>query len=289
MSPDSHDSMTREQFSALFDGELPGDAARFALKRLSRDADARTAFGSWQMAGDVLRGTASAGAPADFADRIQQALTHEVASAHAGRDIGETPRRRWVGGAALAASVALAALFVARPFDSPSVPAPRIAERTPAPAASDPAPGMRELETSREPAEALASVAGKASTPRRVARAVSSPAPRPGTGTGAATRSNTLATQGARTEPVIASATVAEAPLLDAGTDPFRRLPAVIASKPWPRATLADFRGGSTLTTSYGDRGESLRTRAPAPSFYPFEPRLPAVQGSVDPAGAQQP
>lgn len=281
MSPDSHDSMAREQFSALFDGELPGDAARFALKRLSRDADARAAFGSWQLAGDVLRGRASAGAPAGFADRIQQALAYEASTARSDREFAHTPRRRWVGGAALAASVALAALFVARPFDTPPVPATRIAAQTPAPVPADPTPRMPSLETSRGPAETLASVTG-ATTPVRT-RTQASRSPTRRAGTGASTR-NTLASA-----PMSASATVAETPLLDAGVDPFRRLPAVIASKPWPRATLADFRGGSALTVSYGDRGESLRSRAPVRSFYPFEPRLPAVQGSVDPAGAQQP
>ena len=50
----------RETLSALFDGELRGDAARFALKRLGHDAQWRQACGRWQLYGDVLRGQATA-------------------------------------------------------------------------------------------------------------------------------------------------------------------------------------------------------------------------------------
>ncbi|WP_206410081.1 sigma-E factor negative regulatory protein, partial [Lysobacter enzymogenes] len=45
----------RENLSALFDGELDGDAARFAFKRLGHDAQWREACGRWQLCGDVLR------------------------------------------------------------------------------------------------------------------------------------------------------------------------------------------------------------------------------------------
>jgi hypothetical protein len=43
-----------------------------------------------------------------------------------------------------------------------------------------------------------------------------------------------------------------------------------LATRPWPRATLA---ADAALTASYGAQGEK---RGESPSFYPFEPRTPA-------------
>ena len=62
-----HPRDEREALSALFDGELPGDAARFALKRLDHDAGWRETCGRWQMIGDALRGETISVAPAGFA------------------------------------------------------------------------------------------------------------------------------------------------------------------------------------------------------------------------------
>ncbi|NUO77696.1 MAG: sigma-E factor negative regulatory protein, partial [Lysobacter sp.] len=64
----------REALSALFDGELDGDAARFALKRLSHDEQWRRACGSWQLCGDALRGQAAGIAAPNFADRVAAAV-----------------------------------------------------------------------------------------------------------------------------------------------------------------------------------------------------------------------
>ncbi|MDQ3270392.1 MAG: sigma-E factor negative regulatory protein, partial [Pseudomonadota bacterium] len=65
------DLQDRESLSALFDGELQGDAARFAYKRLARDVRWRQSCGNWQLAGDVLRGRATAPAPRGFAEGVQ--------------------------------------------------------------------------------------------------------------------------------------------------------------------------------------------------------------------------
>src|SRR5690606_41258854 len=48
----------RETLCALLDGELAGDERRFALRRLSHDADWQRAAASWHLAGDALRGEA---------------------------------------------------------------------------------------------------------------------------------------------------------------------------------------------------------------------------------------
>ncbi|MGJ7903499.1 sigma-E factor negative regulatory protein, partial [Lysobacter sp. 1R34A] len=121
----------RENLSALFDGELDGDAARFALKRLGHDVQWRDTCGRWQLCGDVLRGKVSGAAGHDFAGRVAAAIAAEAAMLRSqeaslvGKAGTIVPRRAggsrrgWIGGA-LAASVAVAALFVARPFSNDS-------------------------------------------------------------------------------------------------------------------------------------------------------------------------
>ncbi|MEG3192084.1 sigma-E factor negative regulatory protein, partial [Lysobacter sp. D1-1-M9] len=137
----------RETLSALYDGELQGDAARFALKRLGHDPEWRQTCGRWQLAGDVLRGQAAGLAPSGFAERVAQAVADETAD---DPDRVEAPlasvgararsHRNWLPGAALAASVAMVALFVARPLsdtaapDSPAM-SPQVAVTAPASAA----------------------------------------------------------------------------------------------------------------------------------------------------------
>ena len=69
-----HPTTDREALSALFDGELAGDAARFALKRLDHDQDWRDSCERWQVVGDVLRGAANPRMPSTFAARVHDAL-----------------------------------------------------------------------------------------------------------------------------------------------------------------------------------------------------------------------
>ncbi|WP_147674827.1 sigma-E factor negative regulatory protein, partial [Vulcaniibacterium tengchongense] len=105
----SHDD-DRETLSALFDGELQGDAARFALRRLGHDEQWRRACGRWQLYGDVLRGQAAALAPGGFAERVAAAIAEDGRSEQARAATGTggaLGRRAWIGGA-LAASVAVA-------------------------------------------------------------------------------------------------------------------------------------------------------------------------------------
>ena len=54
----------RQQLSALVDGELPTDEARFLLRRLEHDSELSGCQERWQLLGDVLRGRACAPAPA---------------------------------------------------------------------------------------------------------------------------------------------------------------------------------------------------------------------------------
>ncbi|PSD16606.1 anti-sigma factor, partial [Stenotrophomonas maltophilia] len=58
------DQRHREQLSALVDGELGADEARFLLRRMEHDPELAGCQERWQLLGDVMRGQASALAPA---------------------------------------------------------------------------------------------------------------------------------------------------------------------------------------------------------------------------------
>ena len=73
-SSDKFEVHYRQQLSALIDGELPADEARFLLRRLQHDEELSGCHERWQLCGDVLRGMASAPAPADFAARVRLAV-----------------------------------------------------------------------------------------------------------------------------------------------------------------------------------------------------------------------
>ena len=259
----------REELSALFDDELHGDASRFAHKRLAQDVQWRQACGTWQLVGDVLRGNATAAAPADFADRVQIALAHESAAA-----MGATSRSRrgWVGGAALAASVALAAWFVASPLDEAApvnIQAATVATATPAapePAAVRPPAAVAAADAaSRDGARPSRGQGGRTAAPGLPPRAaaVAAATPTPATGQPLAS----------------ASATSADIGDIDAAAlaDPFQLPPARLATRPWPRAVLPNYPVTGALTAGYGAPLQNPGVVASgAPGFYPFEPRLPA-------------
>lgn len=122
---DKLDAHHRQQLSAMLDGELPPDQAKFMLRRLQHDAQLATCWERWQVCGDVLRGRHEALLPADFSQRVMGAIARDVADAGGSKqpDAGSTRQlSRWLrwGGGALAASVALMALIVARPMGSSS-------------------------------------------------------------------------------------------------------------------------------------------------------------------------
>lgn len=307
MSNPSHHDNERESLSALFDGELHGDAARFALKRLDHDRDWREACGRWQLVGDVLRGQATAMAPAGFAERVAAALDEvPVAGAAAiagggigvgtGARVGTRSRRRWAGGAALAASVALAALFVSRPTVAPgpdalpatplaaapaTVPAddstgamPSLVAAAPdaapdqAPADAMPAP----MESPAQSPSAAIALAGTAvavvETPRRIAERRAR----------AAAATSATIREALDPQPLDPQAALAAAAPAGSDADTLRPfLPqGEIVTRPWPRATLRDD-PRDAFTASFGD--------TPSPSFYPFEPeQLDAGMSSADDA-----
>ncbi|MGB3392727.1 MAG: sigma-E factor negative regulatory protein, partial [Stenotrophomonas sp.] len=134
----------RQQLSVLVDGGLAADQARFLLRRLEHDAELSACQERWQLLGDVLRGNACAPAPAGFAQGVQAAI---VADAVRNGPLPVAPQhtmrrgwKRWGGGAALAASVAAVALFMAReqlPEAAPAAPQTVIASTAQLPAPMD--------------------------------------------------------------------------------------------------------------------------------------------------------
>jgi len=259
-----HPRDDRETLSALFDGELPGDAMRFALKRLDHDVAWRDTCGRWQLIGDALRGEATSAAPADFAAGVMRKLAAEGKAAVANSPVAPVvdaapavvaTRRRWLGGAALAASVAMVAVLVARPFSQPSPTA------TPMQAAS----GVV------APAPERATPGSEGIVPAATSTASSSPAATPVVAD-ASPATPRRATRRAAVRPVRSptdDAAMVVAAVEPATTQkPFHPPAGEIATRPWPRAVLPDADAG-TFSVGFG------ATSTPSSSFYPFEPRLP--------------
>lgn len=290
MSTTPHDDADRESLSALFDGELDGAAARFAAKRLDHDAQWREACGRWQLVGDALRGQVTGVAPAGFAARVGAALHDDgvLAAAATGEAGAATPRRRhWIGGAALAASVAVAALFVVRPFSQPDVAspstAPAITSAQPAPpmagaaetviAQSSPPPASPTVQAPVPPVRgrpvftaqpattvATADVPPRAGVARALDPAESTPARRP--------------VAASMTTAPVAVAALADAGMPATGSaspHPFLP-PGEIVSRPWPRAALSGYPSGNAFNVSLDSRMDP--PGQPSSSFYPFDPRM---------------
>lgn len=111
---------TRAELSALLDGELAAQPARFLLRRLGNDPALAAAAERWTLAGDCLRHKPLRLLPAGFAAGLRQTIAAEPAPAHTRGPNQPGPHhrgpvRRWAGFVALAASVALAVLLIASP------------------------------------------------------------------------------------------------------------------------------------------------------------------------------
>ena len=258
-STDKFELHYRQQLSALVDGELPTDEARFLLRRLQHDDELAACQERWQLLGDVLRGNACAPAPADFGQRVQQAIAADAVLAPASQ-AARQPRSgwlRWSGGAALAASVAALALFTTRqqvpaelPAAAPAVIATTAQLSLPAGEAEAEAPAL-----AVRPAAApmLADVSPR--PPARRAEAAPAPATQ-------------LATPARAAEAMPALA--AQAPAAATAADPFAGA-GVLQARPWPRSALAPALSHSTLSASL-QQGDAATT------FYPFEPQMPASE-----------
>lgn len=273
-----HPRDERETLSALFDGELPDDAARFALKRLDHDAEWRETCGRWQMIGDALRGEATSAAPSGFASGVMRMLDAEAQAARVSSAaermtasaVAAGSRRRWIGSITLAASVAMVAVLVVRPFSETSSPATgtQVASGAVAPAATQassaspvdaPAPAAAPANNNPDSSLAAANEASTAAIRRGTTR------PR----AAARTARSTMAP--VRNQAVGSTPAVAVAAPVTTGR-PFHPPVDDIVTRPWPRSVLSDD-PSTALTVGFG----SNSTASP-PSLYPFEPRLPDIQ-----------
>ncbi|MDR6991081.1 sigma-E factor negative regulatory protein [Luteimonas sp. 3794] len=294
--PDKLERFHRQQLSTMLDGELSQDQARFLRRRLEHDAELSGCFERWQVCGDVLRGRQVSLLPPDFADRVARGIAAGdvvIAQVPAAR----RPRLlRWGGGAALAASVALVALFVGRPgasFDDADDVLPVVADAASAapaaPRASDAVADASAIQ-SPSPVDATAAMAGAAAlaageVPRRgngerASRGQSQRAALRSTQARQATETRMVASA-ASSRPAVTSDTVATtlvaAPVIAAG------LPdAPIGARPWPKASSLS--ANSSFSVRYGDSFAAPSWDAPPVSGGSVLPSFP-----VDPADAARP
>lgn len=272
-APDKFELHYRQQLSALVDGELAADEARFMLRRLEHDSELSACQERWQVLGDVMRGQACAPAPLDFSARVRQAVQDDaqqngpVAAVPAPQQRkSRSGWRRWGGGAALAASVAAVALFMARE-QLPETKAPTPVIATTAEVA--PAPVQPAAPTSADAGNVAGLVAAAPAVAAAVSRRQDATARR-----GSATRTQQAARAGTArmAEPQRA---IAAAPVLPATPalrqDPFATGNGVLHARPWPRASVApSLSSQGALNASFPAQEQGGAT------FYPFEPRMPA-------------
>ena len=273
MTTDKIDNHYFQQLSALMDGDLPPDQARFLLRRMEHDTELTGCWERWQLCGDALRGQAQAPAPAGFADRIALAIAAEPMRSAANSTSPRTRSNlaRW-GGGALAASVAAIALFMVRqqvPDEAPSQTAPTVANQSPTaapPSAASPDPALQTAATVTAASVAVASVPRRQNEARRSATRSQQAARN-----AAAVRNAPQRAVAAASVPVINA--LAKAPAGAGVNDPRDSFSNVQinapAARPWPRAVLPQYSSGS------GAFNADYSTDRAAQTFYPFEPRLP--------------
>lgn len=302
---DKLDDHHRQQLSAMLDGELLPDQAKFMLRRLEHDGELAACWERWQVCGEVMRGRQGALLPADFSRRVADAIVgqRDVAPAAGAATAPKHPRwARWGGGAALAASVAMAALFVGRqaPAPGPETTAPaqvvasRAAPGADAPAMPSPEPVMPAAPTQApDVASTLATAVAAAEVPRRAAqrrasrgqqqRAASrvrrdsqAPVTVAVAAAGASTASSPLATDALPAPVALAEA---DSPASSTVSELFTTQP--MQPRPWPRAILPGLPARDAFTVGYGGMAqEHPQERHP---FHPFEPRVELPPAQVEP------
>ncbi|MEO5629295.1 MAG: sigma-E factor negative regulatory protein [Thermomonas sp.] len=268
---------SREQLSALMDGALSADETRFLLRRLQHDASLAKCWERWRLCAEVMRGLAPAQRlPADFASRVAASVRGEEAdgqsTTRARTPAMRTPTwLRWGGGAAVAASLAVAAVMT-RPAMMPTPDAAAVAvanaelpasAKVPPPPlpAQDPGAGGFESQTA-----ALATVLAVAARPTLTTRR----SDKQSRATGKASSS----------QPAVMRTQERDAVLAANDSIPSLLPPVDIAARPWPRSVLSQY-AGTGITVGFGDsaRGTVL--------YNPFQARTNI--GGLPPAMIVQP
>lgn len=127
----------REQLSALMDGELGRDERAFLMRRLEHDAELRAVWTRMHLIRDVMTHRPGGAATLNLAEGVMQALADEERVAPRVTASAAGPVWRPWAGLAVAASVAMAAVFSVAPdrsFDQGA----SLAEIAPAPRAALP-------------------------------------------------------------------------------------------------------------------------------------------------------
>lgn len=279
---DKLETHCRQQLSALVDGALPPDEARFLLRRLQHDGALAGRWERWQVYGECMRGGVSQLLPADFSQRVCAALEAEDARAVPMAAVrGARPMwTRWAGGAALAASVAMAAFVVVqRDPQAAASGAVQVASSVPATAPDAGASSVRTAggvpaPTAGETALQSGATAGTVllaarELPRRTATRTTA-AVRPVQSAAVQRPVETLLPaypqQAAMQTVAVSDAGVGASP--QSGRDPFGMdMPA--DPRPWPRAVLPGV-GQGGFSVGYGAPSSD------AGAFEYFEPTLPA-------------
>ena len=263
----------RERLSAMMDGTLSADEARFLLRRMEHDDELADCWQRWQFYGDALRGHAGRALPADFALRVGRAIAEDAEDAQRQADVLPARARRpfaYWRGVAVAASVALVAVVGTR-FVLPS---PQAAAVASAPAPVLPAPPAVQVPAPiRAPTDATPAAA-QAAGAALVAVAAS----------GESRKRHIVAASRALAETPAGMIPVAHANehgVAERGTsesalavvDPPRR-PAINEGfshpRPWPKALVPGAAGSDAIVDLHVDGGPAQATREAA--FAPFEP-----------------
>jgi negative regulator of sigma E activity len=262
-----------ETLSALFDDALDAEAARFARRRLAHDPIWQARLSRWQLLGDVLRGERVLAVDDEFAARVQAVLRGADTLAARTTLTPTPPLRRWpwLGGAALAASVALVALLA-----WPEAPAPMPDRAAAGSGSPRPATTAATSASVSTPAPVTPAPAGTASAPREVVMARETRASSPAVvrDRAAPTPARPTMQVAATADAHVAMATPMHAPI---AADPFGLQNRAIPSRPWPRDRFGPG-GNGALTAAYEftqpapASDDPFRAGEPALRVHPAEP-----------------
>lgn len=290
----------RQQLSAMLDGELSPDQAKFMLRRLQHDAELAACWDRWQVCGDMLRGQHHALLPSGFAARVAAGIAGD---GHAQQETAAAARPmrrlRWGGGAALAASVALVAVFAPRmlpdggeaapvPEASPVVGAqtlPGAGDTAATPAVADTA-SRDEAPALPAPADAaplvLATALAAADTPRRNAeRRARAQEQR----VASAPQQVQVGSPADDARSLAVAVTELPAALDLAGPHAAFPAPAILQPRPWPRAILPGA-VDPAFNVGYGQVPSSLQAGDDAYDPF-FRPRIAVPVILAPPADAE--
>ncbi len=277
--PDKLLAYHRQQLSAMLDGELSPDEAKFMLRRLQHDGELAACWERWQVCGDMLRGRHHALLPSNFAERVAQAIEGDAGMVVAQPEVSKSPRLlRWGGGAALAASVALVAVFATRQLPDPVQPSPLPAGQPVIASSAGPATiDAGDVPATPSPIDAapavLATALAVAEVPRRNAERRARAQQTRQMEASTAARPDDLATDAMALAPADYMATAAEPAVVH---DVFPAPPS-LQPRPWPRAILP----GATDSPFAAGYGRLPVLAAGTDTYEPFRPRL-----VVDPAAS---